>query len=269
MKKLILISSAFLLLICGIAEAKRIVPVDIGKGECRVSTLNGTARMALQGGSWVAMKAGQRLKGGDQVETGPNTKMEVTLPDGSLLRFAENTRFRIVAIDMDEKAGTRNAKINVALGKTWANVNKGLKIKPNIDVASDNAVAGVRGTVYRMNVDDDQSVLVRVYDGEVKVEGGSKGKQQETKAPLLGVPQKVSGPTQVEGPKKVTMEQWVYIIKSMQQIRVNSAGVPSKPESFTSKEDKDAWVEWNQGRDQDAENPPENVPKKSWLDRFK
>lgn len=268
MKKLILISSAFLFLFCGIAEAKRVVPVNIGKGECQVTTLNGSAKLSHQGGSWGKLKAGQILKGGDQVETGPGTKMELMLPDGSLLRFADNTRFKIVAIDMDERSGARNAKINVALGKTWANVNKGLKIKPNIDVASDNAVAGVRGTVYRMNVDEDQSVLVRVYDGEVKVEGG-KGKQQDAKPSLQGPPQKVSGPTQVQGPARVSMDQWVFIIKSMQQIRISSAGVPSKPESFTVKEDRDAWVKWNQVRDQDAENPPEKVQKKSWLDRFK
>jgi len=269
MKKLILISSAFLFIICGIAEAKRVVPVNIGKGECKITTLNGTAKSSVQGGTWSKIKTGQMLKGGDQVETGPNTKMEITLPDGSLLRFAENTRFKIVAIDMDERSGTRNAKINIALGKTWANVNKGLKIKPNIDVASDNAVAGVRGTVYRMNVEQDQSVLVRVYDGEVKVEGGKGKQQQDAKATLQGPPQKVSGPTQVGGPSKVSMDQWVYIIKSMQQIRVSSAGLPSNPESFTAKEDRDAWVDWNQGRDHEAENPPGKAQKKSWLDRFK
>ncbi|MEN6463627.1 MAG: FecR family protein [Syntrophaceae bacterium] len=269
MKKLILIASALLFVLCGIAEAKRVVPVNIGKGECRVTTLNGTAKCSVQGGSWVNMKAGQLLKGGDQVETGPNAKMEITLPDGSLLRFAGNARFKIVAIDMDEKSGTRSAKINVALGKTWANVNKGLKIKPNIDVASDNAVAGVRGTVYRMNVDQDQSVLVRVYDGEVKVEGGGKGRQQDAKPPLQGPPQKVSGPSQVQGPTKVSMEQWVFIVKSMQQIRVSSAGVPSKPESFTAREDRDEWVDWNKGRDQEADNPAGKGKGKSWLDRFK
>jgi len=254
MKRLIVIASALLLIICGSAEAKRVVPVNVGKGECKVTTLNGTAKVS-QGGAWGKMKSGQMLKGGDQVETGPNTRMEITLPDGSLLRFAENTRFKIVAIDMDEGSGTRNAKINVALGKTWANVNKGLKLKPNIDVASDNAVAGVRGTVYRMNVEQDQSVLVRVYDGEVNVEGVRGKQQQETKVPLQGPPQKVSGPAQVQGPQKVSMDQWVYIIKSMQQIRVNSAGVPSKPESFTVKEDRDAWVDWNKGRDRAADKP--------------
>ncbi len=269
MKKLILIASALLFVFCSVAEAKRVVPVNIGKGECRVTAVSGAVKCSIQGGSWGNLKTGWLLKGGDQVETGPGAKMEITLPDGSLLRFAENTRFKIIGIDMDEKSGTRNAKINVALGKTWANVNKGLRIKPNIDVSSDNAVAGVRGTVYRMNVDQDQSVLIRVYDGEVSVEGGGKGRQQAAGPSPQGPPRKVPGPTQVQGPSKVSMDQWVYIIKSMQQIRISSAGMPSKPESFTAKEDRDEWVDWNKGRDEAADNPTEKSRKKSWLDRFK
>lgn len=253
MKKVIFAAFAVLFLFCSIAEAKRVVSVSMGRGEGKVTELKGTARWQTKGGSWANLKSGQSLKGGDQVETGTGARMELTLPDASILRFAENTRFRIIAIDMDESAGTRNAKINVALGKTWANVNKGLKVNPNIDVTSSNAVAGVRGTIYKMNVDEDQAVLVRVYDGQVNVEGVKGEKKPETQAPVLGQPYKISGPTPVQGPHKVTMEQWVYIIKSMQQIRVSSTGIPSKPESFTLAEDRDEWVDWNRSRDREAE----------------
>lgn len=257
MKKVIFSAFAFLFLFCGIAEAKRVVSVSMGRGEGKVTALKGTARWQTAGGGWGTLKPGQSLKGGEQVETGAGARLELTLPDASILRFAENTRFRIISIDMDESAGTRNAKINIALGKTWANVNKGLKVNPNIDVTSSNAVAGVRGTIYRMNVDEDQAVLVRVYDGQVSVEGG-KGRKQEPKAPVLGQPSKISGPASVPGPHKVTMEQWVYIIKSMQQIRVSSTGIPSQPESFTLAEDRDEWVDWNRRRDLEVEGPAAN-----------
>lgn len=267
MKKLFLISAAVLILFCGIAEAKRPVTVNIGRGECKITSLTGTAKYASANGSWASVRTGQALKGGYQVETGAGARMELTLPDASVLRFAGNTRFKVVSIDMDEASGTRNAKINVALGKTWANVNKGLKLKPNIDVESSNAVAGVRGTVYRMNVDEDQAVLVRVYDGEVKVQGG-KEQAQETGAPVLGQPQKIAGPAKIQGPHSVSMEEWVYIIKSMQQIRISSSGVPSKPESFTAEEDRDDWVDWNRTRDQEIENPSK-VEERSWLEMFK
>jgi hypothetical protein len=36
-------------------------------------------------------------------------------------------------------------------------------------VKTSNAVAGVRGTVYWVNVDEDRSTLVKVYDGEIFV----------------------------------------------------------------------------------------------------
>ncbi len=78
---------------------------------------------------------------------------------------------------------------------------------------------------------------------------------------MLGQPQKVIGPNPVQGPIKSSMDQWVYIIKSMQQIRVSSTGFPSKPESFTATEDRDEWVDWNQERDREAENSPKKPRK--------
>lgn len=275
MKRLILIAAAVLITFCGVAEAKRTVTVNLGKGEGKVTELKGTAKYSAPGGDWAGLKTGQVLKGGYEVETGTATRLELTLPDASVLRFAEKTKFKVVSIDMDESAGTRNAKINVALGKTWANVNKGLNIKPNIDVSSANAVAGVRGTIYRMNVDEDQAVLVRVYDGEVNVMGG-KGitTGSERKAPVLGQPHKIAGPTTVEGPHPVDMKTWVEIIRSMQEIRISSTGIPSKPRTFTWEEDRDDWVDYNRGRDQEIENPSSDVKgdvkgKSSWFDVFK
>jgi len=246
------------LLVCpDAALAKRPMAVKIGRGEAKVTALQGTAKAASEGGKWRSLKVGNVLKGGDQVTTGADSRLEVTLPDNSFLRFAENASFKIVQIDMSADAGTRNARVNVALGKTWANVSKTFGVKPGIEVACENAVTGVRGTIYRMNVNDDQSALVRVYEGEVAVSGG--GKPMEQPVPGMGPPEKISGPVSVPGPRKVTMEEWVEIVRAMQQISVSATGVPGKPRPFTAEEDKEDWVDWNKQRD--AETGSQDEPR--------
>ena len=93
--------------------------------------------------------------------------MELLLPDNSVVRFAENTSFKIMQVS-DAQAGKRDVKIFMTIGKIWSNVRKAFG-KSGFEVSCENAVAGVRGTIYRMNVEDDKSALVKVYDGEVSV----------------------------------------------------------------------------------------------------
>jgi hypothetical protein len=49
----------------------------------------------------------------------------------------------------------------------------------------------------------------------------------------------------------VSLEEWVYIIKSMQQIRIDSDGQVQSVGEFkkTDADEKTNWVRWNQQRE--------------------
>ncbi|MDD5712161.1 MAG: FecR family protein [Smithellaceae bacterium] len=230
------------------ADAWALFNLKIGKGKARVVFLDGSAQVQSSGqGQWRTLKLQDALQGGDEVKTGAKTKLEISLPDNSRVRFAGNSRFRVNKMDVGDDKPT-NINIHMAIGKGWANVAKAIGGKKNFELTCENAVAGVRGTVYRMNVNDDQSALVKVYDGNVYVSGGGKEVLEQPHV-VSGAPQKIAGPTVVEGPKKVTMEQWTVIIKAMQQIRIGGDGKAGQPEDFTEAEDRDDWVDWNKARD--------------------
>ena len=228
--------------------AKRPATVSIGEGETKVELIEGFAQVMRVGTKdWISLKPGDSLENGDQVHTGVNSRIELALPDSTVLRFADNTRFRIVRIDVSGETRQRNIKVDITLGRTWANVRSVLGLKSDIELSCENAVTGVRGTIYRMNVYEDKSALVRVYDGNVYVTSGG---EKKTDVPgEMTHPYKIAGPHKVPGPRKVTVEEWTYIIRSMQQIRIRADGWAEQPRGFTDQEDMNEWVEWNKKRD--------------------
>jgi len=229
------------------AYAKLPLTVKMLKGEAKVTALEGTAQAFCPGQKKAQyLKIEDVLKSGCEVSTGEKSRLELALPDNSIIRFAENTRFKLLQADVDDTGG-RDVKISVTLGKVWSNVRKALGDKGGFEVSCENAVAGVRGTIYRMDVEADKSALVKVYEGEVSVAGVKSPRQLSPK--VSGAPQPVSGPKVIAGPKPVSMEEWVYIVKSMQQIRIKSDGKAEEPKDFTEDEDRDAWVDWNKARD--------------------
>jgi len=229
--------------------ARKVSSLKIGKDGAKVSMLEGTAEV-LPGGKqeWRSLRLRDSLRGGDEVRTGSQSRLELTLADHSNVRFADNTRFKIVQLVADDDSSQKSANVYMALGRSWANVSRmSGERKGGFELSCDKAVAGVRGTIYRMNVNEDQSALVRVYDGEVFVKGGGKNIREESVS--FGAPRKIAGPKKIEGPRKVSMEEWTFIIKSMQQIVIRSDGSAEMPRDFTEAEDRDPWVDWNRERD--------------------
>lgn len=257
MKKTIIFLFMLSLIFAGFdrADARRLMELKIGKGEARINRLDGSAQVLRSGKTtWRSLKVKDTLQGGDEVRTGSRTRLELIMPDYSAVRFADNSHFKILQLQTGDETTPRNVKIHMAVGRSWTNLSRAIGKRGWFNLSCDNAVAGVRGTIYRMNVEQDKSALVRVYDGQVSVSGG--GTDEERK-PVLGPPQKVSGPKPVPGPRKVSMEEWVYIIKSMQQIRIGADGKADKPREFTEQEDRDDWVDWNKSQDSELKTMTE------------
>jgi len=249
-KAICMVVAIFILFLVHDAHAKRPLTVKVGEGDTVVSFIAGCAEVMPTGTTeWNSLGVNSVLVSGDQVRTQDKSRIEITLPDQSVLRFAENTRFRVIKMDVSTEMKKRNVNVDVILGRTWANVSKTLGVTSSFELSSENAVAGVRGTIYRMNVYEDKSALVRVYDGEVAVSGGGEIKGTDPLSKMYTQPHKIEGPKPVPGPRRVSMEEWTYIIRSMQQIRIRADGVAETPRSFSDAEDKNDWVDWNRTRD--------------------
>ncbi len=194
-------------------------------------------------GKTQALKVGDKLTKKHYVSTGEKSKVEIKLPDGSIIRVAPSSKVRMRSLLADKKGKKRDVGIKLQAGKIWANVSKAIGSDSKFEVETDNAVAGVRGTIFRVDRADNDVTVVKVYTGAVAVSNAPiYQKKGHTKANRVEVP----------GPRQVTKRQYEELLaKALQEIRVAANGELSEPASFDpqSSIEKTEWAAWNQERD--------------------
>lgn len=214
------------------------------KATAEVTKIEGAAKAKMGDGKWKPIDVGAKLSSKHAVKTMKKSKVEIQLPDGSILRIAPLSRVRMKSLLHAGKKGKKEASFKIEAGKIWANVSKAIGGEKKFEVETDNAVAGVRGTIFRVDQKKDSSAVVKVYAGSVAV----------TNAPIYQREAKgVKGKrVQVQGPKQVSKKKWEELVaKAMQEIRIAADGSLAMGD-FSAEEDKDDWVAWNQELDKET-----------------
>ncbi len=226
-----------------------------GGSQAEVIFLQGKAEVLPKGQTgWKSLNMGSLLSQEDEVQTEERSRIEIRLPDRSIMRFDQGSRFKMKNLLFDSQEGSREVKVEMSVGKTWANVRKAFGPKRTFEVASANAVAGVRDTVWRMNIETDQSTMIRVYEGTVQVYHPFVKPDYKPEEGGFKAPREVRGPQEVPRPyEEVTKDQWEQIVLTqMMQVVVPGVGKPEPPTPFHLEEDqRDEWVRWNQQRDRE------------------
>ncbi len=208
----------------------------------RITFLDGQATRHAAGKT-VKLAKGASIFQGDVIETARRTRVELTLIDQSVLRLGPLSRVELDAAAFGQGADDRKVSAKLRVGNVWANVTKSLGGEARFEVKTENAVAGVRGTTFRVDASKDKSCVVKVYSGTVAVAAGPLPRPRHGAAGAGGGVRQ-----QVAGPKEVTREQWERIVTSMMQVKVAADGRPAEPEAFALAE-ADEWETWNRARD--------------------
>ena len=225
---------------------------ESGGNDAVVMVIQGTARVYTKGATTgLLLKKGDILKKDQEVKVAEKSRIELRFPDGTVMRLSEKSRLKMNELTFNKQIERKNVKVSLSIGKLWAKVKKLTTPDSSVEVRTANAVAGVRGTVYRVNVDEDQSAMVKVYDGSVYVANPPRDASKQIDK--ITPPHPVAGPHEVPPPvHEVSMEEWTVIVKAMQQLTISPQGVASKPRDFDPKADADEWVKWNQERDKET-----------------
>ncbi|MCC7385479.1 MAG: FecR domain-containing protein [Deltaproteobacteria bacterium] len=201
--------------------------------EAAVTFLSGQADGGPEG-KLRPLKMGAKVRFGDHVRTAKDTRLELTLPDGSRVRLAGETEVKLTRAGFEGRK-RESVSLRLLAGRLWASVVRATGGKDTFEVETANAVSGVRGTSFAVLAASDTSALVRVYSGSVGVRPSAA---------------KAGPRREVPGPQEIDRRQWEEIIATaMKQVRVSAAGDIAPAEDFEDSGDSLEWAKWNQGRD--------------------
>jgi hypothetical protein len=209
----------------------------------QVSALEGKATRSPAKGAPAPIALGARVSQGDTIATEDETRLELKLPDNSFLRMGPKAKLQLTEAHFGG-AAKRKMSARLFFGNLWAKVTSVIQGEQKFQIETENAVAGVRGTTFRVDARTDKSVLVRVYAGAVAV---------AKNVPIYATGKPGEPRREVPGPEEVTREKWEKLVGRQMQIVIAADGTPGEPERFAEDVDKDdAWAKWNEKRDAEA-----------------
>jgi hypothetical protein len=202
---------------------------------------------------WEKAQINTEVASGERVRTMLRTRAEIELAKLELIRLAPKTTVDIVRLYEETQQKKAETELKLEEGDLWANIAS-LKEASELSVGTTIANASVRGTVFRVNVQEDQTTELRVYKGRLEVSNipdTSGIEKEEEKEPKSLAPKQIEGPREIEPPKEVTLAQWTVIVREMQELIITPDKKIKHHGEFkaSDQEEQTAWVKWNQERD--------------------
>ncbi len=112
----------------------------------KVTDVEGQVKV-MHAGASIPAKAGTPVMAGDEIVTGPNSKVKIYFRDESVITLAPNSRFRVDALEYNP-GQSRKSVFSLLAGKARASISGWFSKTPEQDyqIKALSTVAGVRGT---------------------------------------------------------------------------------------------------------------------------
>jgi hypothetical protein len=172
-----------------------------------VAAMRGAATATASGGAPpVSLSVGAELHDGDDIRTGPESRLKLALRDGSALSLGANTEFKIDHLATDAAAPSKFTQLSGFVRAVVAPVNAA----SGFEIQTPSMVAAVRGTDWIQNFADDVTEIF-VVRGRVLTSGvAAHAADQVELSPGEGVSFSAStGPTPVARWKQAKIDLFV------------------------------------------------------------
>ena len=192
-----------------------------------VTVVEGTAFRTPKGGAEQPLKQGAEVELDDTLRTGADGNVKLTLTDQSVVVLGPDSELLVERAEYEAQERSR-VSLKLLVGGVWAKVKKAIAGSDStFEVSAARAVAGVRGTIFRVDATPliagtrppkIRETVVRVTEGRVAV--NAQVKKAAAKPPPKGPRVEVPGPTEV------TAEEWERRFVELQagrQVRITDA----------------------------------------------
>jgi hypothetical protein len=146
------------------------------QSEARIIALAGTPGLITSNGNEQLLAIGMILKEGAQIRTGKNGFLTLALPDESRISIPSNSQLTLSKLRKTKFTSSPRTQLSLSEGKVESRVSSLASNKGRFEVSSPLAIAGVRGTHFRVGVSENATAN-EVLEGGVAVGMESTAKQ--------------------------------------------------------------------------------------------
>jgi hypothetical protein len=196
----------------------------------RITKLQGEATRAPRGGPAAALAPGSPIELGDTLAVKPGGALKLELTDGSVIALAEKSTLVITEAEFEgqERKGFSGL---LQGGSLWTKVKKAMG-GGKFEVTTERAVAGVRGTIFRIDADalvkaagggrSRAASIVRVVEGVVAVRPSATVIARSSRA---AAPPPKGKRVEVPGPREIGASEWESRFVELQKNTQIAVGV--------------------------------------------
>jgi len=153
-----------------------LIPADLlpeEASEARVVALAGSPTYKTADGAETTLSIGAVVKEGTSITTGKNGFLTLAFPDESRVSIPSNSQVNLSKLRKTKYVASPRTEISLSEGKVESRVTSLSSNKGRFEVRSPLAVAGVRGTHFRVGINADGTAN-EVLEGGVAVGTGNK-----------------------------------------------------------------------------------------------
>ncbi|WP_162060872.1 FecR domain-containing protein [Undibacterium sp. KW1] len=146
--------------------------------EAKVIAMTGNPAYKAADGEVGTLALGSVLKEGAQISTDKNGFLTMALPDESRISIPSNSNVSLSKLRKTKYTGSPRTEVTLLQGKVESRVSSLVNNKGRFEVRTNLAVAGVRGTNFRVGVNED-GIANEVLEGGVAVNNTTAKKTDE------------------------------------------------------------------------------------------